>query len=603
MLQELYQYSLKNGLAVNLAYEITDVKWYISFSKSGEFIGIENSLGKNICPNIGDLALGNKSHLIADKAEVLFLLPDKSGNTKNNLGQKHQFYVELMKKASEHDELIRIAITGFEQSFDIIKQKYISSPKSKPSDFVSMKVDGFAIEDSADYRKWWETYRRELYPDIPGNKVRCFVTGELMNRNTEPLPLIKGLKAVGGNSSGSRIYSFFASEHRSYGLFSDKGGNDLTSIEAMSAVKGAMNSLIQSGFKDASVGSKCIHWYRETPKIDILEAFDINIAIEDEQSDTDIEDEKKKKKKKEKNAEDIRKIKKMYKYIFDGKSLEKPDNRYYMMSLSGVNGRVMIRSFDEGSYDELYNNITQWYKDISLIRPDGKGEGSFPKLFMINTRLIKFSSDRTKLSDRIKDELSGLEPRIMYAITHNTPLPDSVAVRALSYIRSDLYGSSQEDGSSKEKQIDRTSCQILKAWLNRKYKNRNKEDHVIMTEINKDSPSRAYQTGRLMAVYAKIQNAALGDVNAGVVEKYYTSACSAPAMVIGRLATMSQYHLSKLDKGLAVYYSRMLEEIAEKIGNSIPANFSLTEQAEFALGYYHQNAEMSRKKNDNNKED
>ena len=57
---------------------------------------------------------------------------------------------------------------------------------------------------------------------------------------------------------------------------------------------------------------------------------------------------------------------------------------------------------------------------------------------------------------------------------------------------------------------------------------------------------------------------------------------------------MSQYHLSKLDKGLAVYFSRMLEEITEKIECSLPATFSMTEQAEFALGYYHQNAEMSR---------
>lgn len=125
-----------------------------------------------------------------------------------------------------------------------------------------------------------------------------------------------------------------------------------------------------------------------------------------------------------------------------------------------------------------------------------------------------------------------------------------------------------------------------------------------MADINTENPSKAYQTGRLMAVYARIQAAALGDVNAGVVEKYYTSACTSPALVIGRLATMSQYHLSKIDsKGLAVYFNRMLEEITEKLGCSIPTTFSMTEQAEFALGYYHQNAEMSRKKNDNNVDD
>lgn len=602
MLQELYKYALDNDLFISPEYEITDVKWYISFSRSGEFLGIDASINKSICPNIGDLSQGDKSHLIAEKAEILFLLEDKAGKVKANLLKKHRFYTELMNKAAEHDELIKTAINSFEKNYDTIRNAYMSTPNCKYGQFVSMKVDGIALEDSSNYRDWWSSYRRSLYPDTEGGKVRCFITGDLMNRHSEPIPLIKGLGAVGGSGTGCRLYSFYANEHRSYGLFNDSG-NVLTSINAMVAVKCALNSLIkESG--NLLCGSKDIHWYKDSPEIDVLDALELDLeldlGIEDSEADDDAD-------KKEKNAEDARKIKRMYKYIFDGKSLEKPDNRYYMMSLSGVNGRVMIRSFDEGSYDELYYSITRWYDDLTLISANGKGEGKFPKLFTISTRLLKFSSDRSKLKERIRDELSGLETQIIYSITHNTPLPDTVAARALAYVRSDMYASSQDDSSPRAKQIDRVSCQILKAWLNRKYKDQNKEEYIIMAELNKESPSKAYQTGRLMAVYAKIQNASLGDVNAGVVEKYYTSACTSPALVIGKLATMSHYHLSKLDKGLAFYFSKILEEISEKIGCSLPATFSMTEQAEFALGYYHQNAEMSRKKNDgsvdDNKED
>ena len=115
-----------------------------------------------------------------------------------------------------------------------------------------------------------------------------------------------------------------------------------------------------------------------------------------------------------------------------------------------------------------------------------------------------------------------------------------------------------------------------------------------MDKLNQDSPSKAYQTGRLMAVYAMIQNTALGDVGAGVVERYYTSACSSPALVMGKLATMSQYHLSKIrgtNPGLYIYYTRMLEEITVKIGDSIPKTFDLKQQSEFALGYYFQRSQ------------
>ena len=115
-----------------------------------------------------------------------------------------------------------------------------------------------------------------------------------------------------------------------------------------------------------------------------------------------------------------------------------------------------------------------------------------------------------------------------------------------------------------------------------------------MDHLNENSPSKAYQVGRLMAVYAMIQNKALGDVGAGVVERYYTSACNSPALVMGKLATMSQYHLSKLksdNQGYYVFYSKMLEEIMLKIGTSLPKTFDLKQQSEFALGYYFQRSQ------------
>lgn len=601
MLQELYKYALDKGLAAKPGFKEKNVKWYISFAADGSFIGIDPALEKTYCPDIGSLANGTtKSNIIAEKAEVIFNMPNGKGEYRRAAKQK--FYMDSMNEAAKADPLFQIAMSGLSNQLQSIECAYFADRARKPVDIISLKVDGKPLESSSGYLEWWEVFRKSFSATDIGNsdKVRCYITGELTQPMTT-VPVFQGLNIVGGHTKGDSLICFDKDAYRSYGL--EQAANASVSEEAMTAVNSALNELLKKENSSTLAGAKNTHWYKEAPAIDILDALDIDIEL-----DIDIKNDETNADNGKDNAEDERKIKKLYKYIFDGKSLEKPDNRYYMMSLSGVNGRVMIRSFDEGSYDELYYNITQWYNDLSLIRADGKGEGSFPRLFVINTRLIKYSSDTKKISDRIKDELSGLEPQIMYAITHNTPLPDSVAARALAYIRSDMYSSSQDDGSSKKKQIDRISCQILKAWLNRKYKSQNKEEYTIMAEINRESPSKAYQVGRLMAVYARIQSTALDDVNAGVVEKYYTSACTSPALVIGKLATMSQYHLSKIDsKGLAVYFNRMLEEITEKIGCSIPATFSMTEQAEFALGYYHQNAEMSRKKNDgnvdNNKED
>lgn len=121
-----------------------------------------------------------------------------------------------------------------------------------------------------------------------------------------------------------------------------------------------------------------------------------------------------------------------------------------------------------------------------------------------------------------------------------------------------------------------------------------------METLNKESPSKAYHVGRLMAVYAQIQRSALGNnIGAGVIEKYYTSCCTAPALVIGKLATLSQYHLSKIENGQKVWYSKMLQEICNKIGYEIPSTFSLEQQSQFALGFYFQNSEMYKKSDSN----
>lgn len=109
-------------------------------------------------------------------------------------------------------------------------------------------------------------------------------------------------------------------------------------------------------------------------------------------------------------------------------------------------------------------------------------------------------------------------------------------------------------------------------------------------ELNEDHPAPAYHCGRLMAVLADLQYRALGDVGAGVVQRYYAAASSTPALVLGRLVRTAQFHLGKLEGGLAHWYEQRLVAIWARIKDSIPRTLTLEEQSLFALGYYHQKA-------------
>ena len=119
---------------------------------------------------------------------------------------------------------------------------------------------------------------------------------------------------------------------------------------------------------------------------------------------------------------------------------------------------------------------------------------------------------------------------------------------------------------------------------------------VVAQTLTEDHPSTAYQCGRLMAVLAGLQRSALPNVGAGVVQRYYASASATPALVLGRLTRMAQFHLAKLQPGLAYWYESRLSEIWSHLGDSVPKVLSLEEQSLFALGYYQQIAEMRKKK-------
>ena len=116
--------------------------------------------------------------------------------------------------------------------------------------------------------------------------------------------------------------------------------------------------------------------------------------------------------------------------------------------------------------------------------------------------------------------------------------------------------------------------------------------------LNEEHPSPAYHCGRLMAVLAKLQEAALGDVGAGVVQRFYAAASSTPALVLGRLIRTSQFHLDKLEPGLAHWYNDRIGSVAVRLGDRFPVTLTLEEQSLFALGYYQQWVDLRTKKSE-----
>lgn len=121
---------------------------------------------------------------------------------------------------------------------------------------------------------------------------------------------------------------------------------------------------------------------------------------------------------------------------------------------------------------------------------------------------------------------------------------------------------------------------------------------MIKEELDQKNKSTAYICGRIFALLESIQRAALGkNINAGIRERFFSSASTSPSLAFGRLLKLSQNHLSKLKNskpGLAIVLDRELQELFSHV-EVFPAIFSLEEQGQFAIGYYHQKQDIFKK--------
>ena len=112
-----------------------------------------------------------------------------------------------------------------------------------------------------------------------------------------------------------------------------------------------------------------------------------------------------------------------------------------------------------------------------------------------------------------------------------------------------------------------------------------------MERLDPGRRTPAYLSGRLLAVLEEAQKRAQGfQINRTLVERFYGAASTAPAATFGMLLrTASVAHLPK-----AGPLNPLVEEVLSALDDAggFPKTLTLEEQAEFALGFYHQRADF-----------
>ncbi|HHL3632207.1 type I-C CRISPR-associated protein Cas8c/Csd1 [Neisseria polysaccharea] len=412
------------------------------------------------------------------------------------------------------------------------------------------------IHQRKDALKLWiqETENEEISDGF------CLISGE-QSKIAEKHPVIKG---VNGGKAEQMILSFNKEAFASFGK--EQGANAPVSEQSAFAYTTALNYLLRRENNHClTIGdASTVFWAEvdDNATAQAAEGFFAHIFTppDGEQEST--------------------KVFNVLEQIANGRPLQdiapelSPNTRFYILGLAPNAARISVRFWLDTTFGQLAENLAQHWQDLALEPCAWKTPPSIWRLLLQTAVLGK--------SENIPPVLAGEMTR---AVICGTPYPLSLLSQLITRIRA--------DGD-----VNGLRVAMMKAVLQRRFRKGFIKEGVPMS-LNNESPNRAYLLGRLFAVLERIQYQALGELNAGIADRYYGSASAVPFSVFPRLLSGAKHHLSRLRKdkaGMAVNLDKDLGEIIAKLPETFPRHLSIDEQGRFAIGYYHQKQSYFAKK-------
>lgn len=533
------------------------VKWVITCNQEGEFTGVVamgEGKGRSIpaCPNLTqpELVGGGeaRSHFLVEGLPTVALYLDPKAEEKDRIKfeAKHSYFVSLLRRAAEHAPYLEPCAKLLENPAALQAiQTELRKAKAKFTETATLRVDSLMPLERDEWRDWWREFRSGLRA-TKGDKaqpMRCVVTGDYITPAATH-PKITGLAGVGGLPAGDVLVGFDKAAFQSYGL--EQSTNAAMSEETATAYAETLKRLInKNGIRLAN--TQAVYWYTETDELPPEENLFGWMTEPPEQAAA--------------GAELL--ARQLLNAIREGKRPDLANNSYVALSLSGQAGRVMVRDVMQGSFEELAERVESWFKDLSIVARDGKGLAKSPKFLAVAGSLVR----------DLKDFPSPWLNRLWRAALKGSEIPAFAMAQAVLRARVDVI---QNNPASHAR------MGLLKAFHIRK------GDQAMQAYLNLEHPAAAYHCGRLLALFSYLQWKALGDVGAGVVQRYYTAASQTPGLVLGRLAANAKNHLGKLEKSEARNFEFRIAEVMSQLRDEIPRTLTLEEQSLFALGYYQQ---------------
>jgi CRISPR-associated protein Csd1 len=423
------------------------------------------------------------------------------------------------------------------------------------------------VHQRAAVRDYWKR-QRSASDDESRDRI-CLVSGKPMGRPTL-VPLLK--KVPGGTSSGVSLVSFNAPAFESFGW--DSNENASISRPVAEACATALNRLLDPSYPDPrperagqtlpkrhvrlSADTVVCYWVSGAGSEEFLNDFGVVFEPDSGQ------------------------VGDMYRSMWSGKppAIQNPDE-FYALTLTGTQGRVIVRDWFESSVREVAENLAQHFADLDIVRntPPPKGKPAPPVLALAT--LMAALAPLGK-AEAIPDALAS---DFLRAALRGMPYPLAILQKANERWRAEVGGDEWADSLHRD-----ARAAMIKAVLIRSF------NQKVTSDMDPNNTNPGYLLGRLLAVIERLQQEALGDVNASVIDRYFAAASATPRAVFVRLMKAVPHYVKKMrDDERKGAFANVLDRMTSAISfhfradaGGYPPHLDLQQQALFVLGYHHQ---------------
>jgi CRISPR-associated protein Csd1 len=570
ILQQLYQDSeaILQEAPTPPMYDNILVQWQVKITDDGKFgscINLGDKGGKRECiPYNYGRSVDIVPNLLVDTAD--YALGPVAAPDDKKAATKHLAFLHLVQHCAQEtqDPLVQSVVRLLEAGGISPEQL----PKDlKPKERVMFTVgDEERIPTEADsVRAFWEQETREKCKGKPKTRGQCLITGtQGYVESILPCEI-----RVGGESAP--LISVNESAGCSYGF--EQALNGAVSLQAAEGFTKALSSLMRNPDAHLRVGDVTyVFWRRTGPDGETARVLD----------------------RPDENGEMIAHLlatPSRPQQRPGAKTAARTEREFFAVALSGNKTRVVFRDWMALTEQQVNDHLGSWLTAQQIVSPAGEDQKRNGHRAYFSVREMAAACYRESKEIRKADVTA-----LVRTALHGDPVPRRMVAAAIR--RCCIEGRVTHARAALLK-LDRTRPDKEKATL-------------MATSENMDrfSDNPAYVCGRLLAVLESLEYAALKGVKSSIIDHYFSAVVAAPRRIFGLLLPKAESaYLAKLRRrspGLYWLYKDQINALLDHVGpenaQGLPAmkdTQSLAEQADFLLGYYHQEAHYraERKKN------